>query len=33
MPVDIIYGTTEEDPVVDYDAYVGALQEKIGVRI
>jgi len=29
MPVDILYGTAEEEPVVDYDAYVGALQEKL----
>ena len=29
MPVDIIYGTAEEEPVVDYDSYVGALQEKL----
>jgi len=29
MPVDIIYGTAEEEPAVDYDGYVGALQEKL----
>jgi len=29
MPVDIIYGTSEEDPAVDYDGYAGALQEKM----
>jgi len=29
MPVDIVYGTSEEEPAVDYDGYVGDLQEKL----
>jgi len=29
MPVDIVYGTADEEPVVDYDAYVGTPQERL----
>jgi len=29
MPVDIVYGTAEEEPAVDYDGYTGALQERL----
>jgi len=28
-PVDIVYGTFEEEPAVDYDGYAGALQERL----